>query len=373
MKKSIIIAMFIVLLTVTGCFSQKSNILTFEQSLDILNIQSNNLLDKYSYFFDYTGTIKQDIKINISSLDKEEPTNLSINSIISIDPLLQNYNSLIDYDVSLFDKTKNQKIISSGAFFYSNIEYVPYFKLNKVSLDMGTGNVESYFLKALLGGIMDKWIMVDIQDKKNLIQNYVDINYIIKDLSSLNKCQIFYKIRNTIYKSKRAYKIGLNQQNIATCINNPDYTGIVFEGFLTPTKDNQVLLEIKKLQLPDNKNLFISGEFTYKNLKIIIYNAVTKQTKSIVVEYGKKNDKIIFESPNYNHKINIDKIKDVLNFKGNLSLSTNNVKQTKLNFDIRGNLVLQNTGYLDIKSPQNYLIMSQLLGDKFSLKNIFGQ
>jgi hypothetical protein len=32
---------------------------------------------------------------------------------------------------------------------------------------------------------------------------------------------------------------------------------------------------------------------------------------------------------------------------------------------------LQNTWYLDIKSPQNYLIMSQLLWDKFSLKNIF--
>jgi len=373
MKKSLIIALFIVLLTITWCFSQKSNILTFEQSLDVLHIQSNNLLDKYSYFFDYTWIVNQDIKINISSLSKDEPTNLSINSIISINPLLQNYNSLINYDVNLFDKTKNQRIKSSWDFFYSNIEYVPYFKLNKFSLDMWTWNIESDFIQALLWWIIDKWIMVDVQEKKNLIQNYVDINYLIKDLFSLNRCQAFYKIRNTIYKSKRAYKIWLNQQNIANCINNPDYTWMIFEWFLTPIKNNQVSLEIKKLQLPNNKNLFISWEFNHKDIKIFINNTLTKQTNSIVIEYTKKNDQIILKSQNYNYKINIDKIQDILDIKWNLSLSTNNVKQTELNFNIKWNLALQNTWYLDIKSPQNYLIMSQLLWDKFSLKNIFWQ
>jgi hypothetical protein len=49
--------------------------------------------------------------------------------------------------------------------------------------------------------------MIDVQDKKNLIQNYVYINYLLKDIFLLNKCDAFYKVRNTIYKAKRSYKI----------------------------------------------------------------------------------------------------------------------------------------------------------------------
>lgn len=373
MKKAVILTIFATLLVITWCFSPKSNILTFEQSLDVLNIQGNNLLDKYWDFFDFTWTVNQDIKINITSLDKDQSSKLYINSIISINPLLQNYNSLIDYNLNLFDKIQKQKIISSWNLFYSNIEYVPYFKLNKFSLDMWTWNIESEFLKALLWSIVDKWIMIDIQAKKNLIQNYVDINYIIKDLFSLNGCQSFYKVRNTIYKSKRAYKIWISQQNIATCINKSGYTWVIFEWFLIPVTKNQVSLEIKKLQLPDNKNLLISWEFDHKSLRVIIQNLVTKQTSSIIIQYSKKRDQITFQSQNYNYKVNLDKTKDILNFKWNLVLPTNNVKQTYLDFDIKWNLALQNTWYLDIKSPQNYLIMSQLLWDKFSLKNIFWQ
>jgi hypothetical protein len=150
-----------------------------------------------------------------------------------------------------------------------------------------------------------------------------------------------------------------------------DYTWIVFEWFLTPLKDNQVSLEIKKLQLPDNKDMFISWEFDNKNLKLVIHNIPTKTTSSIFIDYNKNKDKISFESQGSSYQIVLDKIKDILNIEWQLSLSTNNVKQTKLKFDIKWNLALQNTWYLDIKSPQNYLIMSQLLWDKFSLKNIF--
>ncbi len=375
MKKSMILIIFFVLLTITWCFSQNSNILTFDQSLDILQSQSNILLNKYLDFFDYSWNTNQDINLSILSLDKSEPTKLSINSQISINPFSQNYTSLIQYDLNLFDKVKTQKIISSWSFLYSNIEYVPYFKLNQFSLDMWTGNIESEFLKAMLWWIIDKRIMIDVQDKKNLIQNYVDMNYLLKDIFLLNKCNIFYKVRNTIYKTKRSYKIWLDQQKISACINNPflDYTWIVFEWFLTPLKDNKIFLEIKKLQLPDNKDMFISWEFDDKNLKLVIHNILTKTTTSVVIDYNKNKDKISFESSDINYQIILDKINDILNIEWKLSLSTNNVKETKLKFDIKWNLVLQNTWYLDIKSPQNYLIMSQLLWDKFSLKNIFWQ
>jgi len=294
---------------------------------------------------------------------------------MSLNLLEQKYSNLTDYDVNIFDNIKNQKIISSWSFFYSEIEYIPYFKLNNFSMDMWTWNIENIFIKALLWWIIDKRIMIDIQDNKNFIQNYVDINYFLKDLISLSRCDIFYKIRNTIYKWKRAYKIWLNIQNIKNCIKNPylDYSWIVFEWFLTPLNDSQVILEIKKLQLPNHIDLFIDWSFDNKNININLSNIVSKLKTSINIKYTANQDNIDFKSKDYNYNIDINKSKDSLNLNWNITLITNNIKQPQINFNIKWNLVLQNTWYLDIKVPQNYIIMSQLLWDKFSLKNIIWQ
>jgi hypothetical protein len=294
---------------------------------------------------------------------------------MSLNLLEQKYTNLTDYDVNIFDNINNQKIISSWNFFYSEIEYIPYFKLNSFSMDMWTWNIENIFIKALLWWIIDKWIMIDIQDKKNLIQEYVDINYFFKDLISLSNCDVFYKIRNTIYKWKRAYKIWLNMQNIKNCIKNPylDYSWIVFEWFLTPLNDSQIILEIKKLQLANNRNLFIDWSFDNKNININISNIGSKLKTSINIKYTSNQDNIDFKSKDYSYNIDISKSKDFLNLNWNITLITNNIKQPQINFNIKWNLVLQNTWYLDIKVPQNYTIMSQLLWDKFSLKNIIWQ
>ncbi len=375
MKNPIILFIFLIILTLTWCVPKISNILTFDQSLEILKTQSNTLIDKYSNFFDSTGTSNQDIKFTISSLDNNSPINIYIKSIMSLNLLEQKYTNLTDYDVNIFDNINNQKIISSWNFFYSEIEYIPYFKLNSFSMDMWTWNIENIFIKALLWWIIDKWIMIDIQDKKNLIQEYVDINYFFKDLISLSNCDVFYKIRNTIYKWKRAYKIWLNMQNIKNCIKNPylDYSWIVFEWFLTPLNDSQIILEIKKLQLANNRNLFIDWSFDNKNININISNIGSKLKTSINIKYTSNQDNIDFKSKDYSYNIDISKSKDFLNLNWNITLITNNIKQPQINFNIKWNLVLQNTWYLDIKVPQNYTIMSQLLWDKFSLKNIIWQ
>ncbi len=372
MKKSLILSIFIVLFVTVWCLPQKSNIPTFDQSLNILHTQSNDLFNKYVFFLNLTWILNQNIKINISSTNNDSPMDLYLKSTISLNSFEQNYNSHTEYDLKLFDKNEKQKIISSWNFFYSNMEYVPYFKLNKFSLDMWTWNIESSFLQSLLWWITDKRIMIDIQNKKNLMQNYIDINYILNDLISLSKCQIFNKISDTIYKSKRAYKIWLNLSNIEKCINNSflDYTWIIFEWFLTPLNNRQVSLEIKKLQIPSNKDLLINWEYNNNSLNINIYNKTTKKTEIIDIKYNTKHDKINFKSPDAYYQINIDKIKNSLDFDWILSFLKNDIKQTKTDFDIKWNLDLQNTWYLDIKAPQNYIIMSQLLWDKFSLKNI---
>ena len=375
MKKNLILAALLLSFSLSWCISPKSNILSFEQSLIILQKQADDLLTKYDDFIDLTWTINHDIKIDLSSLDTSAPTKISIQSIVSLNLFQQNYNSLVDYDVSLFDKTKQQKIISSWDFYYSNIEYVPYFKLNKFSIDMWTWNVESKFLQALLGWVTNQRIMVDIQDKKNLIQNYVDLNYVLKDLLSLGKCELFYKIRNTIYRSKRSYKIWLNLKNIENCMGAPfnDYTWIVFEWFLTPINNKQVSLEIKKLLLPGKKDLFTRWIFDHESLTINTRNTTTKTTNYMNIKYDRDNDRIIFESKDYNYQINIKKHNDGLDFDWRLIFKTDNQKQLAVIFDTKWNLSLQNTWYLDIKAPQNYIIMSQLLWDKFSLKNIIWQ
>jgi len=264
---------------------------------------------------------------------------------MSLNLLEQKYSNLTDYDVNIFDNIKNQKIISSWSFFYSEIEYIPYFKLNNFSMDMWTWNIENIFIKALLWWIIDKRIMIDIQDNKNFIQNYVDINYFLKDLISLSRCDIFYKIRNTIYKWKRAYKIWLNIQNIKNCIKNPylDYSWIVFEWFLTPLNDSQVILEIKKLQLPNHIDLFIDWSFDNKNININLSNIVSKLKTSINIKYTANQDNIDFKSKDYNYNIDINKSKDSLNLNWNITLITNNIKQPQINFNIKWSLVLQNT------------------------------
>ena len=125
MKKPIILFIFLILLTLTWCIPQISNILTFDQSLEIFKTQSNTLIDKYSNLSDSTWISNQDIKFNISSLDTQSPTNIYIKSTMSLNLLEQKYSNLTDYDVNIFDNIKNQKIISSWSFFYSEIEYIP--------------------------------------------------------------------------------------------------------------------------------------------------------------------------------------------------------------------------------------------------------
>lgn len=375
MKKIKTIVVSIAILILSWCLPKSSNIVDFNKSLETLNIQSNNLFSNYIPFFDTTGIVYQDILFNLSSSQGQAPINLSIKALFSLDWFEQNYSNQTHYNVNMFDKTTRQKIISSWNFVYSNISYVPYFKLNEFYIDMWTWSIESNFLQILMSWILNKRLMIDIQNNKNFIQEYVDINYLLKDISSLNNCQIFYKIRNTIYKWNRAYKIGLNTENIKNCLHKPfiDYTGIVFEWFITPLNNDNILLEVKKFQLPSNKNLFISWEFDKKHLKVTIHNSLTKFTSTIDIKYNTKHDSIIAKSNNYIYNINVNKFKERIKFDWDLTFITNNINQSEVKFDIKWNLALQNTWYLDIKAPQNYMIMSQLLWDKFSLRNILWQ
>ena len=218
MKKNLILSALLVVFFLSWCIPQKSNTLSFEQSLVNLQIQTNDLLSKYSNFIDFTWTINHDIKIALSSLDDKSPTKLSIKSIVSLDLFQQNYNGLVDYDVSLFDKVKQQKIISSWNFFYSNIEYVPYFKLNRFWIDMWTWNVESKFLQALLWWVTNQRIMVDIQNKKNLIQSYIDVNYALKDIFSVMiyiRCLAMHKRLRTYYSASENLAYGLMTETYA--------------------------------------------------------------------------------------------------------------------------------------------------------------
>lgn len=374
MKKTLLLFACLSLYSIYWCLPYRATDLTFEQSLVVLQNQNRKLIDKYSMFFDYTGVINQVIAADISSSNNESPTDVSIKSILSLD-WQQNYNSNTDYYISMFNRSPKQQIISSWRFFYSNIEYIPYFKLDSFNLDMWTWNIESKFIQELLLSTTNKWIMIDIQNKKNFIQDYVDVAYLLKDAFSINNCQSFYKIKNAVYKSKVAYEIWLNLKNIESCLNKPllDYTWIVFDWFIAPIGKNEVYLEIKKLQIPHKKWLIIDWTLDRNTLKININNTTTKQISKITIKYNTKHDKISLESQYYSFLINIDKISNGLDFDWNIWLSPSNLKQPKINFGIKWNLALQNTWYLDIKAPQNYIIMSQLLWDNFSLKSLVGQ
>jgi len=375
MQKILVFTVFIFTFTIAWCFPQRSNILTFDESLSKLEEQNERLLDKYSSFFSYDWTNNQDIDINISSLDAEYTTDLMTQSKVSLDFFKQNHNSQTEYYINMFDKKNKQKIMSSWNFFYSNIDYVPYFKLNQFNIDLWTWNMETKFLKLLLGWIIDRWIMVDIQNRKNLIDDYIEFNYVLKDIFILSQCQMFYKIKDTIRNSKLWYKIWLDQSKMETCLDRPIgyYSWIIFEGYLAPLNKNQVSLLIEKLSLPNKKDFLISLEMNYNDLDIDIYNTITKQKNHINIKYNSKHDKISFVSQNNNFQINLDKTRDYLIFDWNLLLPTKNINKTETRFKIEWKFTLQKTWHLDIKAPQNYLIMSQLLWDKFSLKNIIGQ
>lgn len=375
MNKKLYIILFITLFTLIGCSKQNNNIFTFQESLDIFNKQINIFLDKYSNIILSTGNFGQDFQINIDSIDKDIDLNLYLSSKISFDFFNKDYFTNINYNINLLDKIKNQKVSSTWDFNYSNIDYIPYIKINKFDLDMGTGNIESIFIQALLSWIIDKWLMIDIQDQKNLIQKYVDINYIIKDISQIINCNIFNQLSKDIYPTKDKYNISLDAQTIQKCIDIKyyNYTWVVFEWVLYGQSNNDTILEIKKLSLPNNPNLIINWQLNYKTISININDIITKQTTSISIEYSTNKDKISIQDPNNQYNFNIKSDKDQLYLDWNALFITNNFNKLPIKFDIKSNLILQKTWYLDIYSPQNYIIMSQLLWDQFSLKTIIWQ
>ena len=375
MNKKLYFVLFIIFFSLIGCSKQNNNTFTFQESLDIFNKQINTFLDKYSNIILSTGDFGQDFQINIDSIDKDIDLNLYLSWKMSFDFFNKDYFTNINYNINLLDKIKNQKIISTWDFNYSNIDYIPYIKINNFDLDMGTGNVETIFIQALLSWIIDKWLMIDVQNQKNLIQKYVDINYIVKDISKLINCDVFSQLSKDIDIIKNKYNISLDAQTIQKCIDTTyyNYTWTIFEWVLYSHKDDNTILEIKKLLLPNKQNLIINWQLSYKTISININDIITKQTTSISIEYSQNKDKIYIQDQNNQYSFNIKHKNNQLYLDWNASFITKDINKLPIKFDIKSNLILQKTWYLDIDNPQNYIIMSQLLWDQFSLKNITGQ
>lgn len=351
------------------CSIQTPKFFTFDEYNSALNKQINDILSVYSDVFFWTWDIDQLLQLEVDWKNSDSDFNLNMDLFLSIDTFTQNYSSQINYNANILQKPNFQKINSSWKLYYSNIDYTPFFYLDQFDINMWTGNIEVKLIKTISSSITNKRILIDIQNQENIIQKRVDINKLILNIQKINLCNVLYPIKKTVYNANYVYKIWIDINKLQQCLNKQfDYSWIVLESFLRWKSNKQASFEIKKLQLPQNPYR-IKWTIIHNKAYLEILDNKNNIISKLNIQKTKDKTRIVFEYWYSILNIDLKQKNESIYFKWKIVVQQNN-NSKKILFDLEWNLYKQKLSNLIIKQPSNYIIMSQLLWDKFSLQNL---
>lgn len=365
MKKLLILLLITMFLA--WCSIQTNKLFDFDKYNYSLNNQIDQILSKYFNLFYSTWILNNYIDLNIKWKNPDSDINLDIKLTTYLDSYTQNYTTKTDYKLDLYSKSNLEKIKSTWSFFYKNIEYTPFFYLENFDINLWTGNVEADFINTISSLIKNKRILIDIQNSQNILQKRVDISNFLLEIYNINKCNAIFATNKTIHDTRLTYKVWLNYTKLQKCeyLNKDYYSWIVFEWFLRWMSDKRPNLEIKEIKLPNNDNI-IKWNISYNKIFLEIIDQNNDLIK-INININKEKTRLQIDYKNIKTDINLREKKESIDIYWNIVVLINN---KKLLFDLQWNLSKQTTSKFDLTQPINYIILSQLLWDSFSLQNI---
>lgn len=317
--------------------------------------------------------------------------------------------SNIDFDIEIEDKKQNQKFLIDWILetIFTNGDI--FINIQTWNLNMGTGNVQWDFINTMLGGIQNMWIQAN-QEKIEYFQSSLINNQTLKQIKdillSLKDQQIFQNKGQTEYNWYNAYKIDLNKPKIQEIVLDiiKNNTGLVistgefleteqmlsgflssidFEWVLVVKSENQTDLIIEKLDMFEEDQLIttIVWNIGQENISLYIKDLVSNISAKITIDSEKRwfnfeievlqNEK---ETLKIEAGIKFNKLdKEWIIFKIDWFIQINlwDYYQTEELEPLEFNFVYNSESYvtdeMDITTPENSILLYQLLWDQFGM------
>lgn len=369
----------IFLLLISGCSKQDEKVLLpFEQTQNIVLENIHFLLNENSSFFQFQNQFTQ---CDITSDD--ENMKLDSNIIFSGFIDTQNNKTLDLYpDIYFFDKKKFAEISTTWLIqnLYHENQY--YTKLSGFFINMWKWNYESNLRNIIIDNLSGKRIKYDSIKFDNIknIQNNIEFL-----LNTISASSTFENIEQVSYEWDIAYKIKIRDDILKYIKEQTDIEISDFEWLFIIRSSDRVDFRINNMKVIYKNELwtqnFDVNWIIWENEWILIFS---KDGENIEISFEKHRK---YTKLDISKSINFNKIR---NFTTNISNSQKeNSNRLSLKWDIQISPLLiywtdlekqleinikclyENFSWenLEINEPESFVLLEQILGDEFSIKN----
>lgn len=369
----------IFLLLISGCSKQDEKVLLpFEQTQNIVLENIHFLLNKNNSFFQFQNQFAQ-CDINSDDENMKLDSNIIFSGFIDT----QNNKTLDLYpDIYFFDKKKFAEIFTTWLIqnLYHKNQY--YTKLSGFSINMWKWNYESNLRNIIIDNLSGKRIKYDSIKFDNIknIQNNIEFL-----LNTISASSTFENIEQVSYEWNIAYKVTIKEDILKYIKEQTDIEISDFEWLFIIRSDDQVDLRINNMKVIYKNGLwtqnFDVNWIIWENEWILIFS---KDGENIEISFEKHRK---YTKLDISKSINFNKIR---NFTTNISNSQKeNSNRLSLKWDIQISPLLiywtdlekqleinikclyENFSWeiLEINEPESFVLLEQILGDEFSIKN----
>lgn len=378
MKKRLFVYM-IFFLILSWCYTKTDNFLdvSFEQAENIVSENVNFLVQELKWMTKFQNYWSD---CEILSDDDSLKLNMDIITTWNFD---QNKNERfdIDSDIYFLDKKDKKEIWISWLIENIYVDWKYFTRLSGVNINMWKWNYESNLRYIITQNLWDKWINYESDKFDNMKNAQKNISFIISTLSSSS---VFENIEQVAYEWNLTYKFSLKDNIIDFIKEQTNIEISAFEWLLIVRSENQVDLKINNMEIKNksNDNIVINiqwiiwwenGEMVYSMEweKIhIIYDIHRKYTNIIIKKSINFDEIFSLNLTNYpSQKKEIHKY----DLRWVLSISPIFIYWSDLENEIKINIkcLYENFSWenFEIKEPNSYILLDQILWDEFSIKN----
>ena len=379
MKKTRLFAIiFLLLISWCNINDDEKVFLSFEDSENIVSENINFFLNENRYLFQFQNYSSQ---CDINSDDE----NMKLEADIFFSGFLDTEkNKALDLtpNIYFFDKKKVAEIniIWLIENIYHKNQY--YTKLSGFSIDMWKWNYESNLRYMIINNLSGKWIKYDSIKFDNIRDTQKNIKFLLNTLSASST---FENIGQVSYEWDIAYKVTIKKDILDFIKDQTNIEITDFDWLFIIRWKDQIDLRI------NNMNVIYKNDLWTETL---VVNWFIWEDKWILnFSKDKENVEISFEMHRKYTKMNISKsinFNQIWNFSTNISKSQKeNLNKLSLKWDIQISptviygsdrekeleisikCLYENFSWeiLEIKEPDSYILLEQILGDEFSIKS----
>lgn len=379
MKKTRLFAIiFLLLISWCSFYDNEKIFLSFEDSENIVLENINFLLNENNYFFQFQNYSTQcDIK--------SDDENMNLNSNVLFSGFLDgNKNETLDLypKIYFFDKKKRSELSTSWLIQNLYIENQYYTKFSGFSIEMWKWNYETNLRYMIINNLSDKWIKYNYTKFDDIRDTQKDIKFLLNTLSSSST---FENIEQVTYEWYNAYTVAVKQDILDFIEKQTNIKIIDFDWLFIIRWENQVDFRINNMKTILKNNLWTTT-FTINWIiwedNWVLNFLKDEENLEIIFEMHRKYTKIdVSKSVNFSQlwqiSTNISKSQkensNKLNIKWDIKISPIVIYwsdlEKQLEIDIK--CLYENFSWevFDLKEPDSYILLDQILWDEFSIKN----